>query len=112
MIISVPSQQCGGLAGASQCWWGFAPQPFALQTDGLGHHQSRGREVVGGGFLLMSTIDVTGDEEGDLPDLWTKTQPNRDVRNLYYGLFQPMKALHQTKFACDTLSKQCRRNVI
>lgn len=66
------SQQRGGLARASQRRWGFAPQLFALQADGLGHHQSGGREVVGSGLLLMSTIDVTGNEEGDFPDLWMK----------------------------------------
>lgn len=68
----MPSQQSGGLAGASQSWWGFAPQLFALQAHGLGHHQGWGREVVGGGLLLMCTVDVTGNEERDLPDLWTK----------------------------------------
>lgn len=66
------SQKCGGLAGTSQRWWGFAPQLFALQADGLGHHQSRGGEVVSGSLLLVSTVDVTGDEEGDFPDLLTK----------------------------------------
>lgn len=75
--ISVPSQQRGGLAGASQRWWRFAPQFFALQTDRLGHHQGRGREVMGGRLLLMSTVDVTGDEEGDLSDLLMKQ--NSDV---------------------------------
>lgn len=66
------SQQRGGLARASQRRWRFAPQLFALQVDGLGHHQGRGREVVGGGLLLMSVVDVTGDEEGDFTDLLTK----------------------------------------
>lgn len=75
----VPSQQRGSFAGASQRWWGFAPQLFALQADGLGRHQSRGREVVGGGLLLMSAVDVTGDEEGDLPDLWTKQNRKGNV---------------------------------
>lgn len=70
--IFVLSQQCGRLAGATQCWWGFAPQLFTLQADGLSHHQSRGREVMGSGLLLMSAVDVTGDEEGNLPDLLTK----------------------------------------
>ncbi len=73
----MPSQQRGGFAGASQCRWGFAPQLFALQADRLGHHQSRGGEVVGGGLLLVSTVDVTGDEEGDLPDLLTKQNVKR-----------------------------------
>lgn len=68
----VLSQQCGCLAGTTQCWWGFAPQLFALQADGLSHHQSRGREVMGSSLLLMSAVDVTGDEEGYLPDLLTK----------------------------------------
>ena len=73
----MPSQQRGGLAGASQSRRGFAPQLFALQADGLGHHQSRGREVVGGGLLLMRTVDVTGDKEGDLPYL--AMNQNRNV---------------------------------
>lgn len=64
--VTTPSQQRGGLAGTSQRRWGFAPQLFALQTDRLRRHQGRGREVVGGGLLLMSTVDVTGDEQGDL----------------------------------------------
>lgn len=29
---------------------------------------------MGGGLLLMSTVDVTGDEEGDLSDLLVKQQ--------------------------------------
>lgn len=66
------SQKRGGLTGTSQCWWGFAPELLALQADGLGHHEGRGREVVGGGLLLMGTVDVTRDKEGDFPDLLTK----------------------------------------
>ncbi|PWA25589.1 hypothetical protein CCH79_00001400 [Gambusia affinis] len=58
------SEQRGGLARASERRRGFAPQLFALEADGLGHHQSRGRQVVGGGLLLMRAVDVTGDEEG------------------------------------------------
>lgn len=63
------SQQCGRLAGASLRRRRLAPQLFALQTDGLDGHQSRRGQVVGGGLLLMSAVDVTGDEEGDFPDL-------------------------------------------
>lgn len=66
------SQQCGRLAGTSQPWWGFAPQLFALQVDGLDHHQSGGREVVGSSLLLMGAVDVAGNEESDLPDLLQK----------------------------------------
>lgn len=73
--VCVDSQQRGSLAGASEQWGRFAPQLFALQTHGLSHHQSGGREVMGGRLLLMSAVDVTGDEEGDLPDLLT--QQNR-----------------------------------
>lgn len=35
----------------------------------LRHHQSRGGEVMGCGLLLMSAVDVAGDEERDLPYL-------------------------------------------
>lgn len=68
----LPSQQCGGLAGTSHCWWGFAPHLFALQGDWLGCHQSRRRQVVVGWLLLMNAVDVTGDEESDLTHLQMK----------------------------------------
>ncbi|KAF3842401.1 hypothetical protein F7725_024352 [Dissostichus mawsoni] len=56
-------KQRGSLAGASQSRGGFAPQLFALQADGLRHHQRRGGEVVRRRLLLMSAVDVTGDEQ-------------------------------------------------
>lgn len=68
----VSSQQRGSLAGASQSRGGFSPQLFALQADGLRHHQRRGGEVVRRRLLLMSAVDVTGDEQGDLPYLMAK----------------------------------------
>lgn len=71
------SEQCGSLARASERRRGFAPQLFALEADGLGHHQSRGRQVVGGGLLLMRAVDVTGDEEGDFPDLFHEAKKNK-----------------------------------
>lgn len=65
-------QQRGGLTGTIQRWWRLAPQFFALQADWLGHHESRGGEVMGCSLLLMRAVDVAGDEQGDLSDLLVK----------------------------------------
>lgn len=73
-LPGAPSQQSRGFTGSPQDRRGFAPQLFALQADWLCHQEGGGRQVVGGGLLLVSVVDVAGDEEGDFPDL--QVEPN------------------------------------